>query len=87
MQWNRESAMSTAHSHALGVTVYHYNTFVPQGEKIVPVRSARPATLELIEALAAEPLPGTGRVAHPSEICDLGFFRGPMHVAHGQRPN
>ena len=79
--------MSTAPSHAQGVTVYHYNTFVPQGEKVVPVRSARPATLELIESLAAEPLPGTARIAHPTEVCELGFFRGPMHVPHGQRPN
>jgi len=85
MQTNRESAMSTAH--AQGVTVYHYNTFVPQGEKVVPVRSARPATLELIESLAAEALPGTARIAHPSEICELGFYRGSMHGLHGQRPN
>ena len=79
--------MPTAQTHAQGVTVYHYNTFVPQGEKVVPVRSARPATLELIESLAAEPLPGTARIAHPSEICELGFFRGLMNVSGDQRPN
>jgi hypothetical protein len=83
MQSNRESAMSTAKSHAQGVTVYHYYTYLPQGEKIVPVHSARPATLELIESLSAVPLPGTARIADPSEISDLGFFRGPSQAERG----
>lgn len=68
--------MSTPLSHAKGVTVYHYYTYLSRGEKFVAVESSRPATLELIESLSAVPLPGSARQAHPSEICDLGFFRG-----------
>ena len=77
--------MSTAQPRAQGVKVYHYNTYVPQGDKVVAVRSARAATLELIESLAAEPLPGTERIAHPSDICELGFFRA--QGSDGLRPN
>ena len=76
--------MSTPQSHAKGVTVYHYYTYLSRGEKFVAVESSRPATLDLIESLSAVPLMGSARLADPSQICELGFLRGESQRAHAR---
>ena len=75
--------MNRLQSHAPeSVLVYCYQTYLPQGDDIVAVHSARPATMELIDSLAAVPLPGSARSVHPSEICELGFYRGVPRCGH-----
>jgi hypothetical protein len=82
MQSHRESAMSSSKPQPQAVTVYCYYTYLAKGEKIVPVHSTRPATLDLIESLAAVPMLESGREADPSEVCDLGFLRSASSCAH-----
>jgi hypothetical protein len=60
------------------VVVYDYYTFLADADALTPVRSARPATLQLIQDLSAVPIPGSLRHAEPHEICALGFFRGAL---------
>jgi len=64
------------------VLVYNYYTYLPGPDTVVPVLSARPATLDFIESLAAVPMLGSEREAHPSEVSELGFFRGPRYSGH-----
>lgn len=60
------------------VVVCDYYTFLAGADALTRVRSARPATLQLIQDLSAVPIPGSLRHAEPHEICALGFFRGAM---------
>jgi hypothetical protein len=64
------------------VLVYNYYTYLPGPDTVVPVLSAVPATLDLIESLAAVPVLESAQEAHPSEVSELGFFRGPRHSGH-----
>jgi hypothetical protein len=64
------------------VLVYNYYTYLPGPDAVVPVLSAVPATLDLIESLAAVPVLESAQEAHPSEVTDLGFFRGSRHSGH-----
>jgi hypothetical protein len=65
-----------------GVLVYCYYTYLAGGGAVVPVHSARPATLDTIESLSAVPVLESARVADPSQVCDLGFFRGTPACRH-----
>ena len=58
------------------VVVYDYYTFIAEGRTFKKVRSAKPATLDLIQDLAAEAVPGSSREVESRDVCDLGFFRG-----------
>ena len=66
------------------VLVYNYYTYLPGPDAVVPVLSSRPATLDLIESLAAVPVLESAREADPSDVCELGFFRGSkqQHSGH-----
>jgi hypothetical protein len=68
-----------------GVLVYCYYTYLAAGGNVVPVHSSRPATLDLIESLNAVPVLQSAREANPSEVCELGFFRGASHCGHVER--
>jgi hypothetical protein len=58
------------------VVVCDYYTFLANGGSIDRVQSAKPATLDLIRDLGAEPIPGSLREVEPHQVSDLGFFRG-----------
>jgi hypothetical protein len=75
---------SFAHSNPSrgSVLVYNYYTYLPGPDTVVPVLSAVPATLDLIESLAAVPVLESAQEAHPSQVSELGFFRGPRHSGH-----
>ena len=59
-----------------GVLVYNYYTYLGAKGAIVPVRSARPATMDLIESLSAVPVLESAREARRSDVCELGFLLG-----------
>jgi hypothetical protein len=65
-----------------GVLVYCYYTYLAGGGAVVPVHSARPATLDTIESLSAIPVLESARVADPSQVSDLGFFQGAQACHH-----
>ena len=68
----REMTVSTREDRVL---VYSYYTYLGAKDAIVPVRSARLATLDLIESLSAVPVLESAREAHRSDVCELGFLR------------
>ena len=77
-------APSSASSNASrgGVLVYNYYTYLTGPENVVPVLSSGRATLDFIESLPAVPVFTSALEADPSEICELGFFKGPLHTGH-----
>ena len=65
------------------VVVYDYYTFVADGRSVKKVRSAKPATLDLIQDLDAEAVPGSAREVESHDVCDLGFFRSANRASAG----